>query len=72
MCTQHDGMTTSYMIDSASTDIPNAEQVRRLLKDLRETRQAKTRLGIQSLDDESLMVHEILSQCYLFNTNDIN
>lgn len=40
----------------ASTDIPNAEQVRRLLKDLRETRQAKTRLGIQSLDDESLMV----------------
>lgn len=49
----------------ASTDIPNAEQVRRLLKDLRETRQAKTRLGIQSLDDESLMVI-LQAKGYLF------
>ncbi|CDH58526.1 dna replication complex gins protein psf2 [Lichtheimia corymbifera JMRC:FSU:9682] len=53
-------MELSHMLlEVASTDIPNAEQVRRLLKDLRETRQAKTRLGIQSLDDESLMMNNM-------------
>ncbi|KAI9318361.1 DNA replication complex GINS protein psf2 [Dichotomocladium elegans] len=48
-------MEVSHMLlETASNDIPNAEQVRRLLKDLRETRQAKTRIGLQALDDTYL------------------
>lgn len=43
-------------IYSAEDDIPNAEQIRTILKDLRETRQAKSRTGLAGLDDKWLMV----------------
>ncbi|KAG1083380.1 hypothetical protein G6F42_022228 [Rhizopus arrhizus] len=44
---------------SASDDIPNAEQIRKLLKDLRETRQAKSRTGLTVLDDKWLGMNNL-------------
>lgn len=44
---------------SASDDIPNAEQIRKLLKDLRETRQAKSRTGLAVLDDKWLGMNNL-------------
>jgi hypothetical protein len=40
----------THIKNSASDDILNAEQIRKILKDLRETRQAKSRLGVKLLD----------------------
>ncbi|KAI7888917.1 DNA replication complex GINS protein PSF2 [Mucor mucedo] len=42
------------LLETAPDDIPNAEQVRTILKDIRETRQAKARLGIKELDESWL------------------
>ncbi|CAO3611078.1 unnamed protein product [Cunninghamella echinulata] len=53
-------MEMAHMIlECASDDIPNAEQVRKLLKDLRETRQSKARLGLEALDDRWLGMHNL-------------
>lgn len=38
------------LLDAASDDLPEPDQVRRLLKDLREVRMAKMRKGIEVLD----------------------
>lgn len=43
----------------AADDIPNAEQIRKLLKDLRETRQAKSRTGLTVLDDKWLGMNNL-------------
>ncbi|KAI9025827.1 Psf2-domain-containing protein [Phycomyces nitens] len=42
------------ILENARDDVPNSEQVRTLLKDLRETRQAKSRVGLAELDDNWL------------------
>ncbi|KAI7864850.1 Psf2-domain-containing protein [Spinellus fusiger] len=47
------------LLESAREDIPNAEQVRTLLKDLRETRQAKSRVGLSELDDTWLGMNSL-------------
>lgn len=46
---------------SASDDIVNAEQIRKILKDLRETRQAKSRLGVKLLDGTWFGVSSVFS-----------
>ncbi|KAG0172777.1 DNA replication protein psf2 [Apophysomyces sp. BC1034] len=46
--------TAQMLLESAPDDVPNAEQVRTLLKDLREARQAKARMGLDELDDKWL------------------
>ncbi|GAN10834.1 DNA replication complex gins protein psf2 [Mucor ambiguus] len=53
--------STTHLIPqcSASDDIPNAEQIRKLLKDLRETRQAKSRTGLAVLDDKWLGMNNL-------------
>lgn len=43
-------------ICSAPDDIPNVGQIRTLLKNLRETRQVKARMGLDVLDDKWLGV----------------
>jgi GINS complex subunit 2 len=45
---------------SARDDIPNAEQIQKLLQDLRETRQVKARTGLKYLDDKWLGVSIIM------------
>lgn len=45
-----------YFFNRAADDIPNAETIRTILKDLRETRQAKSRMGVKILDDTWLGV----------------
>lgn len=45
--------------DSAPDDVPSAEKVRSLLKDLREARQAKSREGLAKLDHSELSVRSI-------------
>ncbi|CAO3594887.1 unnamed protein product [Absidia cylindrospora] len=53
-------METAHMIlESASDDIPNVDQVRKLLKDLRETRQSKARVGLTALDNRWLGMHNL-------------
>ncbi|ORX42326.1 GINS complex, PSF2 component [Hesseltinella vesiculosa] len=53
-------MEMAHMIlESASDDIPNAEKIRKLLKDLRETRQSKARVGLEALDDRWLGMHNL-------------
>ncbi|ORZ22370.1 GINS complex, PSF2 component [Absidia repens] len=53
-------METAHMIlESASDDIPNVDQVRKLLKDLRETRQSKARVGLAALDNRWLGMHNL-------------
>lgn len=37
-------------------NIPDAEEIITLIKDIRETRQAKTRLGVSNLDSQYLQV----------------
>ncbi|KAJ3287837.1 DNA replication protein psf2 [Borealophlyctis nickersoniae] len=44
------------LLDCASDDIPNAETVRTLLRDLREKRQAKARQGLETLDTQYLQM----------------
>ncbi|CAO3698256.1 unnamed protein product [Rhizopus stolonifer] len=47
------------LIDTASDDIPNVSQIRGLLKNLRETRQTKARLGLDYLDDKYLGMNNL-------------
>ncbi|KAI9247879.1 DNA replication complex GINS protein PSF2 [Sporodiniella umbellata] len=47
------------LIDTAADDIPNVGQIRGLLKNLRETRQAKARLGLDYLDDKYLGMNNL-------------
>lgn len=50
---------TYLLVVRAEDDIPNAEQIRKILKDLRETRQAKSRAGLTVLDDKWLGVRPL-------------
>ncbi|CAO0803062.1 unnamed protein product [Mucor circinelloides] len=50
---------SQMLLETASDDIPNAEQIRKLLKDLRETRQAKSRTGLTVLDDKWLGMNNL-------------
>ncbi|CEP17668.1 hypothetical protein [Parasitella parasitica] len=50
---------SQMLLETASDDIPNAEQIRKLLKDLRETRQAKSRAGLDVLDDKWLGMNNL-------------
>ena len=43
-------------MNRSSEDIPDAEKVRSLLKDIREVRQAKTREGVKKIDNSELTV----------------
>ncbi|KAI8975948.1 DNA replication complex GINS protein psf2 [Pilobolus umbonatus] len=53
-------MELSHMLlDVAADDIPDIDQVHNLLKDLRETRQAKTRAGLGELDSKWLGMNNI-------------
>lgn len=52
-------ITLHFLLHSASDDIPKADTVRTLLKDLREARQAKARQGLKSLDPHYLQVKNI-------------
>ncbi|KAI8144129.1 DNA replication complex GINS protein PSF2 [Fennellomyces sp. T-0311] len=47
------------LLESAPEDVPNSEQVRRYLKDLRETRQSKARAGLSVLDDRYLGMNNL-------------
>ena len=60
---------TTKRIFSAEDDIPDSEQIRKILKDLRETRQAKSRAGLSVLDDKWLGVSD--SQRPLYETDAI-
>lgn len=46
--------TTATIYDSASDDLENPDQIRSLLKDLREARQAKSREGLRHIDHSDL------------------
>ena len=50
-------------VDSACDDIPSPDSVRKLLKDLRETRQAKARMGVAELDASNVQVNGDLTHC---------
>lgn len=41
----------SLLLDSASDDLVDPDQIRRLLKDLREVRMSKMRSGVEVLDE---------------------
>ncbi|KAI9101135.1 GINS complex, PSF2 component [Phlyctochytrium arcticum] len=47
------------ILDCASDDIPQADEVRTLLKDLRECRQAKARKGLEALDHYYLQMNNL-------------
>ncbi|KAJ3055397.1 DNA replication protein psf2 [Rhizophlyctis rosea] len=47
------------LLDCASDDIPRADLVRTLLRDLRERRQAKARQGLQTLDPHYLQMDNL-------------
>ncbi|GAA5805049.1 DNA replication complex GINS protein PSF2 [Helicostylum pulchrum] len=47
------------LLETAADDIPNAEMIRTILKDLRETRQAKSRMGVKILDDTWLGMNNL-------------
>ncbi|CAO3649597.1 unnamed protein product [Mucor hiemalis] len=47
------------LLETASDDIVNAEQIRKILKDIRETRQAKSRVGVKVLDDTWLGMNNL-------------
>ncbi|KAI9014797.1 Psf2-domain-containing protein [Gaertneriomyces semiglobifer] len=51
--------TSQLLLDCASDDIPHAEEVRTLLKDLREARQAKARKGLEALDPYYLQMDNL-------------
>jgi GINS complex subunit 2 len=42
------------LLDAASDDLVDPDQIRRLLKDLREVRMAKMRSGVDVLDDAAI------------------
>ncbi|KAF8524716.1 hypothetical protein BU17DRAFT_74766 [Hysterangium stoloniferum] len=42
------------LLDMASEDLHNSDKIRNILKDLRETRQAKSQEGLRKLDHEML------------------
>lgn len=50
---------SDLILDVASDDVPDADLVRRLLRDLRETRQAKARDGLEVLEDRILQMDNI-------------
>ncbi|CCG81518.1 DNA replication complex GINS protein psf2 [Taphrina deformans PYCC 5710] len=50
---------SDLILDAASDDVPDADTVRRLLRDLRETRQAKAREGLEVLEDKVLHMDNI-------------
>ncbi|KAG0750496.1 hypothetical protein G6F57_001860 [Rhizopus arrhizus] len=47
------------LIETAPDDIPNVGQIRTLLKNLRETRQVKARMGLDVLDDKWLGMNNL-------------
>ena len=49
---------SKVLLDVASDDLENPDQVRSLLKDLREARQAKSREGLKHLDHSELGVRD--------------
>ncbi|KAL4076181.1 Psf2-domain-containing protein [Scleroderma citrinum] len=49
------------ILDIAPDDVPSAERVRSLLKDLREARQAKSREGLAKLDHSELSLPNLCS-----------
>ncbi|KAG6329503.1 hypothetical protein ID866_9588 [Astraeus odoratus] len=49
------------ILDVAPDDVPSAEKVRSLLKDLREARQAKSREGLAKLDHSELSLPNLCS-----------
>ncbi|KIM68912.1 hypothetical protein SCLCIDRAFT_104754 [Scleroderma citrinum Foug A] len=49
------------ILDIAPDDVPSAEKVRSLLKDLREARQAKSREGLAKLDHSELSLPNLCS-----------
>lgn len=50
---------SDLLLDVAADDIPDSDLVRRLLRDLRETRQAKARDGLEVLEDRILQMDNI-------------
>ena len=48
--------STATIYGSASDDLENPDQIRSLLKDLREARQAKSREGLRHIDHSDLSV----------------
>lgn len=50
---------SEIILDVASDDVPDAELVRRLLRDLREIRQAKARDGLEVLEEKVLHMDNI-------------
>lgn len=54
---------TTYLLinqkkNRAPDDVPNVEQIRTILKNIRETRQVKARIGLEYLDDKWLGVKQ--------------
>ncbi|EIW82310.1 Psf2-domain-containing protein [Coniophora puteana RWD-64-598 SS2] len=52
---------SKVVLDVASDDVPNADKIRSLLKDLREARQAKSREGLQQIDHSELSLPNLCS-----------
>lgn len=52
---------TNFTFISASDDLENPDKLRSLLKDLREARQAKSRLGLKTLDYSALNLPNLCS-----------
>ncbi|KAI8348867.1 Psf2-domain-containing protein [Blakeslea trispora] len=50
---------SQMLLETAEDDIPDSEQIRKILKDLRETRQAKSRAGLGVLDDKWLGMNNL-------------
>ncbi|KAI8881424.1 DNA replication complex GINS protein PSF2 [Backusella circina FSU 941] len=50
---------SQMLMNDAREDIPNAEQIQKLLQDLRETRQVKARTGLKYLDDKWLGMNNL-------------
>ncbi|KAI8090161.1 DNA replication complex GINS protein PSF2 [Gilbertella persicaria] len=50
---------SQMLLEAAEDDIPDSEQIRKILKDLRETRQAKSRAGLSVLDDKWLGMNNL-------------
>ncbi|KAI7902145.1 DNA replication complex GINS protein PSF2 [Cokeromyces recurvatus] len=50
---------SQMLLDAAPDDIPNAEQIHKILQDLQETREAKAREGFKALDDKWLGMNNL-------------
>lgn len=50
---------SDLILDAAPDDVPDVDIVRRLLRDIRETRQAKARDGLEVLEDKVLQMDNI-------------